>query len=180
MSEASEGLSSGSWSSRSQPVRPVPAASGGRVAGQGLCLPQTWWGVVCACIMSILRGIRERARACDSGEWGGCAFTSDRQSSPKRRKGLSCLQLCSMSVLHMGAVESSALSVAVCAASCVHVMCVSVHACVICAQLCCWLNLQTRKWLLCSLAWHRDPWSRYTSGTCMGEGREDLCGSLGS
>ena len=65
-------------------------------------------------------------RACDSREWYVCALTSDRQSSPKRRKGLSCLQLCSMSALHMGAVESSALSMAICAASCVHVVCVAV------------------------------------------------------
>lgn len=55
----------------------------------------------------------------------------------KGRKGIWCLQLCSMSVLYGGTVEGSTLSVAVCVASLL--LCLSVHvlACVcLCLCLC--------------------------------------------
>lgn len=75
---------------------------------------------------------------------------------PKRRKRTVCAHfLCH----HVGVIEGRALSVAACVANPVSILCVCPCVCVSgrCAQLCCWLNMQTGKQYPRPSAWDGDP-----------------------
>ena len=64
----------------------------------------------------------------------------------RRRKGRGCLCLCFMGVLHVGAVDSSASSLAVCVTGCVSVLCLRVCISGMRAQLRYTFHRQAEKW----------------------------------